>query len=94
MTVAYSVVLTCAVAIIWVATLAFFRLSTPLQRIHVVTFVNVLGGALIVVAAFLSDGLSSRSLKCLFICLAAVAFGSLLAQATARALHLRDGDRQ
>jgi multicomponent Na+:H+ antiporter subunit G len=94
MTAAYNVSLACAVVAVWLATLAFFRLSTPLQRIHVVTFVNIFGGGLIVLAAFLSDGLSSRSLKCLLICFAAVAFGSLLAQVTGRALHLRDGERR
>lgn len=94
MTVAYDVALAGAVAIIWLATLAFFRLSTPLQRIHVVTLVNVLGGGLVVLAAFLSDGLTARSLKCLFIWLVAAALGALLAQVTGRALHLRNGERQ
>ena len=94
MTVAYDAALAGAVVTIWLATIAFFRLSTPLQRIHVVTFVNVLAGGLITLAAFLSDGLSSRSLKCLFIWLASLAFGALLTQVTGRALYLRDGERQ
>lgn len=94
MTVAYDAALAGAIATIWLATIAFFRLSTPLQRIHVVTFVNVLGGGLITLAAFFSDGLSSRSLKCLFIWFVSLAFGALLTQVTGRALYLRDGERQ
>jgi multicomponent Na+:H+ antiporter subunit G len=83
-----------AVATVWLATVAFCRLSTPLQRMHVVTLVNVLGGGLIALAAFLTDGVSSRSLKCLFIWLASIAFGAVLAQVTGRALNLRDGERE
>lgn len=94
MTVACDAVLAAAVVLIWFATVAFFRLSTPLERLHVVTFVNVLGGGLIVLAAFFSDGLSSRSLKCLLVWLAALICGALLAQVTGRALYLRDGERQ
>lgn len=93
MTAFSDAVLVCALAITWLATLAFFRLSTPIQRIHVVTLINVFGGGFIVLAAFLSDGLTSRSLKCLFVCLAAVIFGALMAQVTGRALHVRGGER-
>jgi multicomponent Na+:H+ antiporter subunit G len=93
MTIACVIVLAGAVALIWAATFAYFRLSTPLERLHVVTFINVLGGGLIVLAAFVSDGMSSRSLKCLLVWLASLVFGALLAQVTGRALHLRDGER-
>jgi multicomponent Na+:H+ antiporter subunit G len=94
MTVICEAVLVSAVAIIWLATCAWFRLETPLQRMHAVTMVNVVGGALIVTAAFLSDGVSSRSLKCLLIWLLSLAFGALLAQVSGRALYLRDGERR
>ena len=89
MTIAYDAILACAVLTIWLGAVAFFRLSTPLQRIHVVTFSNVTAGGLVVLAALLSDGVSSRSLKCVFIWLASSAFGALLAQVSGRALHLR-----
>ncbi len=90
MTIACDAALAGAVVMIWLATIAFFRLSTPLQRIHAVTFANVVGGGLIALAAVLSDGATSRSLKCVFIWLASLIFGALLAQVTGRALHLRE----
>lgn len=94
MTIAYDAVLACAVLTIWLGTIAFFRLSTPLQRIHVVSFSNVVGGGLVVLAALLSDGASSRSLKCVFIWLASSVFGALLAQVSGRAVHLRERARR
>lgn len=94
MTIAYDAILACAVLMIWLGALAYFRLSNPLQRIHVVTFGNVVGGGLVVLAAILSDGATSRSLKCVFIWLASSAFGALLAQVSGRALYLRARERR
>lgn len=92
MKIAGDVALAAAIAMVWLGTIAFLRLRTPLDRLHVVTFVNVAALGLMVVAAFLADGVTSRSLKCAFIWLFVVGGGALLSHATARALHLRGGE--
>lgn len=92
MKVAADVLLTAATVAAWLGAIAFLRLRTPFDRLHVVTFINVAALGLIVVAAFLTDGVTSRSLKCAFIWMFAVGGGALLSHATARALHLRSGE--
>ena len=94
MSVAIDAVLAVAVLMVWLATIAFFRLPTPFQRIHVITFVNIVAGGMITLAAFLVDGISSRSLKCAFIWLITLPIGALLSYATGRALHVRGGERR
>jgi len=94
MTSAVAIVLSVMVLTVWLASIAFFRLPTPFQRIHVITFVNIVGGALAMLAAFLGDGVSSRSLKCTFIWLATLPIGALLSHVTGRALHVREGERR
>ncbi|TGE02706.1 cation:proton antiporter [Methylobacterium nonmethylotrophicum] len=83
-----------AVLAAWIATLALWRLVTPLERLHAVTFVNVAGGAGLVLAAWLTDGASPRALKCTAIWLATLLIGALLSHVTGHALHIRDGERR
>jgi multicomponent Na+:H+ antiporter subunit G len=94
MTIAVDVLLALGVLAAWFATAAFIRLRTPLERIHAVTFLNVVAGLLIVAAAILTDGLTSRSLKCALLLVAVLAIGALLSQVTGRALHVRQGERR
>ena len=92
MTIAAEVAMVAAIAMAWLGAIAYLRLPTPLERLHAVTFINVAALGLLVVAAFLADGVTSRSLKCAFIWLFAVGGGALLSHTTARALHLRSGE--
>jgi multicomponent Na+:H+ antiporter subunit G len=94
MTIAVDVALAAMVLTVWLATIAYFRLPTPFQRIHVITFVNIVGGGMVLLAAFLGDGVSSRSLKCAFIWLVTLPIGALLSHITGRALHVREGERR
>jgi multicomponent Na+:H+ antiporter subunit G len=83
-----------AVAAAWLGAIAFLRMRTPLDRLHVVTFVNVAAGGFVVLAALLTEGITARTLKCVLIWVAAMLLGACLSHATGRALHLRDGERR
>jgi len=76
----------------WLAAIAFVRLETPLERLHAVTFLNLVAGGAIMLAAFASDGASARAFKCLAIWLVTILAGALLSFRVARALHLRSGE--
>ena len=89
-----SALLAAAVVLAWIAVAGFLRLRTPFEYVHAVTFANVTVIGLIVIAAFVTDGISSRSLKCALIWLVAVTAGALLSHATGRALYLREGERR
>jgi multicomponent Na+:H+ antiporter subunit G len=91
---ALDILLSIAVAAAWFTVLAYFRLRTPFERLHAVTFINIAGTAPIVLAAFLSDGVGSRSLKCVFILVFVLPASALLAHVTGRALHVREGERR
>lgn len=92
MSVAIAVLLALAVLIAWLSAAAFVRLRTPFEQLHVIPFVNIAAGLPIIIAAWLADGVSSRSLKCLFLWIVTLAVGALLAHVTARALRLREGE--
>lgn len=83
-----------AVAFAWIAALALWRLRTALERLHTVTFANIVGGCPVLLAAWLTDGLSPRALKCAAIWLATVLVGALLSHVIGHALHIRDGERR
>ncbi|HET6911730.1 MAG TPA: monovalent cation/H(+) antiporter subunit G [Rhodanobacteraceae bacterium] len=83
-----------AVLMAWIGAIAFLRLRTNFERLHVITFVNMTAGAAITIAAVLHDGLSGRTFKCIFIFIVIATVGALLSHATSRALHLRDGERR
>jgi multicomponent Na+:H+ antiporter subunit G len=82
-----------AVLACWLGAAGFARLSSPLDRLHCVTFVNATAGIAILVAAFIADGVSARTVKILVLNAAALASGAALAHATGRALLLRQRDR-
>jgi multicomponent Na+:H+ antiporter subunit G len=92
--IAVDVLLASGVLAAWFATFAFIRLRTPFERIHAITFLNVVAGLPIVLAAILTDGATSRSLKCVLILIGVLAIGALLSQVTGRALNVRQGERR
>lgn len=94
MTIATAILLALAVLGSWLAVAIFVRLRGPLERIHMVTAINVAGGGPMAIAAFATDGVSSRSLKCALIFVALVIGGALLSHVSGRALHLRAGERR
>ncbi len=73
----------------WLACAGFVRLRTPLDRLHCVAFVNVTSGFFLVLAAFLADGLSARSLKILLIGLLGVVFSAAGGHVIGRAVLQR-----
>ena len=79
-----------AVAGAWLGTLGFLRLRQPLDRLHCVSFVNVVGGTALLLAAVLQDGLSDRVLKVALLWFVALVSGAVLAHATGRALQARE----
>ncbi len=92
--VAVTVVLGAGLVAAWIGVAAFLRLPTPLDRLHVVTFVNVAVGAAVTAAAVLTDGVSTRSLKVALLWGLTLIFGALLSHVTARAIFFRDGERR
>ncbi len=89
-----AVLLSVSVLAAWLAALILLWLPSALDRLHVVTTANLACGIPIVAAVFVTDGASSRSVKCALILLALVMFGALLAHVTGRAIHLREGERR
>jgi multisubunit Na+/H+ antiporter MnhG subunit len=89
-----DILLAVAVSASWLAAIAFLRLRTAFDRLHVVTFINVATGGALALAAAATDGASSRTFKCFAIWIAMVLFGALLTHVSARALHLRSGERR
>ena len=83
-----------AVLTAWVTTIAFLRLRTPLERLHAITFFNIVAGGAITAAVIISDGFTGRTFKCALVWLVVAGGGALLSHATARALHLRGGERR
>lgn len=94
MSVAIDALLAFAVLMAWIGALAFLRLRTSFERLHVITFVNLAAGIAVTAAAVLHDGASGRAFQCIFICLMIATAGALLSHVTSRALHLRDGERR
>ena len=94
MSIAIDALLAVAVLTTWVGAAAFLRLRTPFERLHVVTFLNVVAIGTVMAMAFVADGISSRSLKCALIWVATLASGALVSHVTGRALHLREGERR
>jgi multicomponent Na+:H+ antiporter subunit G len=68
----------------WFGVTGFARLRTPLDRIHCVTFVNLVAGAALAAAAFTSDGVSNRSLTVLFIVALNLLAGAAMSHAMGR----------
>lgn len=74
----------------WLGALGFARLNSSLDRLHCVTFVYVGCGLPLAIAAFVSDGLSSRALKMFVLVIVALVAGASLNQTAARAIFDRD----
>lgn len=83
-----------AVVAAWLGAAAFTRMRTPFERLHVVTFVNIVTVGAVMLAAFAAEGVTPRTLKCALIWLATVVVGALLSHTSGRALNLRGGERR
>jgi len=81
--------LVAGVAATWFGVAGFARLRAPLDRLHCVSFVNLVAGTALAAAAFANDGLSNRSLTVLFIVALSVLTGAATAHATGRAFMQR-----
>jgi len=87
--IAIDALLALAVLVGWVTTAAFLRWRSGYDRLHAITFFNLVGGGAITAAAVLHDGITSRSFQCVLIWLVVASAGALLSHAIARALHVR-----
>ena len=67
------------------------RLRSPLDRLHAVAFVNVAAGIALAAAAFLEDGVSTRSIKLACLVAVVLVMGAAASHAAGRAILLRDG---
>ena len=84
-----DVLLAMLVGVTWLGCLGFARLRDPLDRLHCAAFLNVAGGAVLVVLAFAADGPSDRAWKVLVAVLASIGGGAVLSHAAGRALLYR-----
>lgn len=73
------------------ATLAFLRLKTALDRLHCASFVMVATGFAVTAAAIVQDGVTSRSWKVAALFVLSLLVGAVTTHALGRALHLREG---
>ena len=81
--------LTVMVLTVWLGCAGFARLRAPLDRIHCVAFVNTTAGSALILAAFLSDGVSVRALKILLMVAASLLAGAATSHAVGRSILLR-----
>jgi multicomponent Na+:H+ antiporter subunit G len=81
-----SSLLTISVLAAWLGALGLLTLRTPLDRLHCVTFVNVVAGLALAAAAIVSDGLSDRAGKIVLMVVLSLISGAATAHATGRAL--------
>lgn len=79
-----------SVAAVWLGVAAFARLRAPLDRLHCITFVNVVAGLFLSAGAFIADGASNRALKVLLIVVLNCVSGAAMSHATGRALLQRE----
>jgi multisubunit Na+/H+ antiporter MnhG subunit len=84
--------MTLAVLGSWLATTAFVRMRTALERLHVPTYINVVTLSFLTIAGFFTDGTTPQTLKCVFIVLVNLIAGALGTYVTARAIHSRSGE--
>ncbi|HTJ89272.1 MAG TPA: monovalent cation/H(+) antiporter subunit G [Acidocella sp.] len=73
----------------WLGSVGFVRLRAPADRLHCVTFVNAVCGAVILLATLLQDGATDRVGKILLIWLLMLISGALVSHATLRAMKWR-----
>ena len=79
-----------AVLSAWLASLAFLRLRTALDRLHCASFVNIATGIAVTLAVFVEDGLSSRASKTLALLAILIISGAATIHAAGRTLLVRD----
>lgn len=89
MKIAIDVLLAVTVLAAWLGSAGFARLRAPLDRMHCVTFVNVVAGGAMTISAFLADGASNRAFKILLVAGIALIAGAAMSHATGRALAER-----
>ncbi len=94
MTIAVALLLALGVLAAIIGAVAFLRLATPFERLHAASFVAVAATTCFVAAAFLTDGVSGRSLKMVLILVVLIISGALANHAVARALQIREGERR
>jgi multisubunit Na+/H+ antiporter MnhG subunit len=87
-----SALLILAVVSAWLGAVSFLRLHTALERIHCVTYVSVVTLGALVLAGFATEGVTPRTCKLALLWVINLAVGALLSHATARTIHLRDGE--
>lgn len=93
MSVLTNLCLALAVLCAWIGCFGALRLRTALDRLHAVAFTNAAAGVLVAAAAFLADGISTRSVKLACLVAFVLVTGSAISHAAGRALALRDGPR-
>jgi multicomponent Na+:H+ antiporter subunit G len=81
-----DILLAVAVLAAWLGAAGLLTLHTPLDRLHCVTFVNVLAGGALAIAAFVSDGLSDRAGEITLMVVLSLLSGGATAHAVGRAL--------
>lgn len=91
MSVATGIALALAVLSVWVGGFGALRLRSSLDRLHAVAFVNAAAGAFTMLAAVLTDGISTRTVKVVCLLAFVLVTGSAISHAVGRALALRDG---
>lgn len=80
-----------AVLSAWLGCFGAIRMPSALDRIHAVAFTNIAAGLFVAAAAFLADGLSTRSVKLACLVAFVAVTGAAVSHAAGRALMLRDG---
>lgn len=89
MSVAIGALLALAVLVAWVMAAAFLRWRSGYDRLHAITFFNLVSGGAVTAAAVIHDGLSARTFQCVLVWLVVASAGALLSHAIGRAQRLR-----
>jgi multisubunit Na+/H+ antiporter MnhG subunit len=92
--VAIDALLALAVLVAWIMAAAFLRWRSGHDRLHAITFFNLVAGGAITAAAVIHDGFSARSFQCVLLWLVVASAGALLSHAIARAQRLRGGGQE
>ena len=88
---ALDICLAIAVLAVWLGCFGALRLRSALDRLHAVAFINAAGGIAVTVAAFVDEGVTTRSVKLAALVVVVLVTGSAVNHAAGRALVLRDG---
>lgn len=94
MSIVIDALLALAVLVTWIMAAAFLRMRANLDRLHAITFFNLVAGGAMTAAVVIADGLTARTFQCVLIWLVLAAGGPLLSHAIARALHVRGEARE